>query len=231
MTKVVDQHLGALRGAMGPQVFKMKGGKSYAARLPHPSLVQPSVETIARRNRFKLTLKMSKRMHDIPQLKYLWKNYIIEDESEKISAFNKMTKLTYQRMAATGPLDTARIVPYVGFEVTADITLTNTQYTAELQAIGSSTIIDTAVEKYVYLVCVTHLYTPINPDDRANVFFSLVSSRSNLSITNPMTINVELGDFNRQIYDEYTNRKVFFALVTTDANEVPVHYSNTFYSA
>ncbi len=232
MTKVIDQYLGVLRGAMGPQVFKNKSGKSYAAKLPHLPLVPPSADTLKRRNRFKLTLKMAKRMHDIPQLKFFWKNYVIEDESGKLSASNKMVKSIYPRMTYSGPLDTIRIVPDKGFEVaTTSITLTNSLFTVVLQPIGVTSILNPAVDVNVCLVCVAHLSGPENPDDRANVFFSLVSESSTLSLTNPMTIEMEVDDYNKQIYDDYTNHKVFFALVTTDANDVPANFSNTFPSS
>lgn len=232
MTKVIDQYLGVLRGAMGPQVFKSKSGKSYAAKLPHMSLVPPSAETLKRRTKFKLTLKMAKRMHDIPQLKYFWKNYVIEDETKKLSASNKMVKSIYPRMTETGPMNTIRIVPDKGFEVTAtSTTLTNSKFTVVLQAIGNTKILNPAVDINVRLVCVAHLSGPENPDDRANVFFSLVSESSTLNTMTPLTIEIEVDDYNKQIYDDYTEHKVFFALVTTDADDVPANFSNTFPSS
>ena len=198
MTKVIDQYLGVLRGAMGPQVFKNKSGKSYAAKLPHLPLVPPSADTLKRRNKFKMTLKMAKRIHDLSQLKYFWKSYIVEDETEKLSASNKIVKKIYPRMTDTGPMNTVRIVPDKGFEVTAtSITLTNSSFTVVFEPIGTTTMLNPSVDVNVCLVCVAHLSGPENPDDKANVYFSLASASSVLSLTNPMTIEIEVDDYNK----------------------------------
>jgi len=229
MAKVIDQHLGSLRGKMGPQVFKMHGNDAFATRLPHRIIVPPSVDTINRRMRFRHTVKMANKIQSIPQLKYFWKNFVIQDEVKKLSATNKIVKSIYPKMRATGPLDTLAIVPDTGFKVTPVVTLTNTQFSAVIQPIGASTIIDTNVEVRAYMVCVAYLFAPVDTDNTImSRFVWLVSESIALSLINPMTFDIELGDYYSQIYDEYASKKVFFALVTVDINDVPVHFSNTF---
>ena len=135
-------------------------------------------------------------------------------------------------MTATGPLDTIRIVPDIGFILgTPDITLTNSQFTVEVPAIGSGSDIDTNVEKYVNLVCVTHLFEPVDESEKANRFFSEVSANQNLNLAGALTFNITINEYNSQLYDAFASRKAFFALITMDISGNPVHYSNTFCSA
>jgi hypothetical protein len=229
MAKVIDQHLGALRGKMGPQVFKMHGSEAFATRVPHRIIVPPSVETVERRNRFRNTAKMANKVQSIKPMKYIWKNYQIPDEVKNISASNKIIKTIYPKMTGTGPKDTLSIVPDNGFKVIPDVTVSNSLFTAEIQPLGTSSMIDSNVEVSICMACVGYFSVPVDPDNSAKSrFIGLVSDSILLTLNNSLTFNIELGEYYGQVYDDYSNKKLFFALVTADAKEIPVHFSNTF---
>jgi hypothetical protein len=214
---------------MGPQVFKMHGNEAFATRVPHRIIVPPSVETVERRNRFRNTAKMANKVQSIMPMKYIWKNYVIPDEVKKISASNKIIKTIYPKMTATGPKDTLSIVPDNGCKVIPLVTLSNAEFTAVIQPLGTSTIIDTNVEVSVCMACVAYFSVPVDPDNSVKSrYIGLVSESIPLSLTSSLTFDIVLGDYYSQVYDDYSNKKIFFALVTANVKEIPVNFSNTF---
>ena len=109
--------------------------------------------------------------------------------------------------------------------------MNNTSVTVVLAPIGSSTIIDPAVDITVSLACVLHLSGQTDQYDVNNRMLHISSVSQPLSLVNPLTFEIDLDDIDKQYFDEYTTKKAFFALVTFDADDVPLHYSNTFHSS
>ena len=148
-----------------------------------------------------------------------------------MSTYTKIGKANFNTVSATEISDLAFLVPDFGFSVTAsETTLTNSTVTVAADPLGDSGIIDIVEEKYIYALCVIHFSNPANTALTPNRFLSLKSSRQNLSIINPLTFTLELDSAMGQVFDAYTTKKAWFVLVTTDTDEVPVHFSSTFLS-
>jgi hypothetical protein len=232
MAKVADQHLGTIRGKLGPQVFKMVNGDAYVAKLPHPSLAEPSVATKGRRRKFGLTMKLVKMIVSLVLLKSFWKDYDMIASTKKLSVGNKIVKINYPNVTDTGYTDLMQLGPDFGFTIVpSTFTVAKTGITVQLDAIGTETVINTAVEKNCTLLGFLFFADPINPGQFVNRFLPLMSAQQTLSLTTPLSFSLDLSEQDGKIFDAYTTKKAFFALVTTDINNVPVHYSDTIQSA
>ena len=231
MPKITEQYLGVIHGKMGPSVFKEVNGIPYLAKAPKISSATSDPTIIAHRSRFGLTMKLGHAINAIPQLKYFWKDVVVPGHPKAKYPINKIVLLNYQYVSSTGISDLTSLVPDKGFVAQAsDIAMSNTQIEVTLEPIMPNSFINLAVDKYLYLTCVLHLKDPVNPNGYPNRFFHLISARQNINLVNPLVFNLSLDNYDEQIYDEYTTKKAFLALVSTDVNDVPLHYSNTFLS-
>lgn len=231
MSKVIDQYLGVLRGKMGPNVFKMVDGDPYAATAPHFKLVNNDPLVLARRAKFGMTMKLGHCINAIPQLKQFWSKFEVPAHPKAKNVCNKVVVMNYPYASATGFSNFAMLVPEKGFKVTAtSITMTSSNITVVLAAIGESTFIDPTVDVSCRLACVLVLSDPTNPNEIPTRLFHFISDSIVLSQTNPMTIEITVDDFEGQYIDGYTTQKALFALISTNADDVPQNYSNTFQS-
>ncbi|MCX6159342.1 MAG: hypothetical protein NTY74_15285 [Ignavibacteriae bacterium] len=232
MAKVRDQHLGAIQGQVGPQVFKILNGDSYVAQLPHRSNVEPSDAVKERRKQFGLTMKFAKAIYMLLMLRLFWKSFIPDGAKKAMTTMSKIAKASYPCVSATEITDIALLAPDFGFAVTTTTkTLANDEFTVVTAALGDTGIIDTTKETTVYLLCVAHLSEPTSNTYSANRFFSLKSAGQILSTSTALTFTIPLDSAMGQVYDAYATKKAFFVLVTTDSNGAPVHFSSTFHTS
>jgi len=107
MAKVLDQHLGTIRGKVGDTVFRMIGPKSFAGKAPKKYKETKSKLVIYNRKRFPVTSEFASAINDSKNLKELWKKSALVGKLP----FHKICKENYQ-YARSGFLNTsARIVP------------------------------------------------------------------------------------------------------------------------
>ncbi|MFA7361907.1 MAG: hypothetical protein WC139_12820 [Candidatus Kapaibacterium sp.] len=231
MAKLNDQHLGTLRGALGPQVFKMLFGEAYVARLPRRTMNEPSAETIERRNRFKMCMKFSKSLYGLRSLRPFWDAFIPEGVTKRIPTIAKIAKVSYQSITTTAILDETFLAPDFGFSVTTtDLTIDGTEINVAIDPLGLNQGFDLAVEKFIQLDCVMHLSDPVNGTLVSNRFMNFVSANVVLNLANPLSFNIPLDPTRQSIYSAYETHKTFMILTTSDANGKSVHFSNTFVS-
>ncbi len=231
MAKLNDQHLGTLRGALGPQVFKMLFGEAYVARLPRRTLNEPSAETIERRNRFRLCMKFSKSVYGLIKLRPFWDAFIPEGVTKRIPTIAKIAKTSYMSITATDVQDITFLAPDFGFKaVTTSVTIDSSAISVAIDPIGSGEGIDPDIEKFIQLGCVMHLQDPINGTQTAHRFMNFSSANVVLNLANPLSFSISIDSTHQSIYEAYDTHKTFLIFVTLDANGKPVHFSNTFIS-
>jgi len=229
MAKLNDQHLGTLRGALGPQVFKMLFGEAYVARLPRRTMNEPSAETIERRNRFKLCMKFSKAVYGLTKVRPFWDAFIPEGVSKRLPTIAKIAKTSYQSITAADVQDTTFLAPDFGFVVTTtDVTIDGTEISVAIDPLGTNQGFDTGVEKYIQLGCVMHLQDPVSGTLTSHRFMNFASSNVILNLANPLSFTIPIEPAKQAIYDAYDTHKTFLIFVTLDANGKSVHYSSTF---
>lgn len=230
MAKVRDQHLGTIQGRVGPQVFKVLNSQSYVAQLPHRSQTVATEAVMNQRKRFSLTVKFMKAIYSLVSLKYFWSKFTPEFTSKKIQTSAKITRANYPNVTATEITDLALLVPDFGFSVeisSSEINLGHVR--VDIDAIGNTGIIDTEVEKFIFMACVMHLSNPVSNTYPANRFFSLVSDNVTLSISEPLRFDILLDDSKSEIFKAYDTKKTFIVLITTDTKNDPVHFSSTYH--
>jgi hypothetical protein len=231
MAKVTKQYLGVVRGKLGPEVFKEMNGESYVASAPSKPAPSTNPKVIARRYSFGLVMKLGHAISSIPFLKYFWKSLVIPTHPKAKTACNKVVVINYHNASASGLSNTTALVPEKGFIATStDITLSNTTVSVVLVPIGNSTIINPAVDKKIFLACVLHLSDPSDKYEVYNRLLYMISDGQTVNLVNPLSFSISLDDIDKQYFDLYATKKAFFALITTDADDVPLHYSNTFFS-
>lgn len=231
MAKLNDQHLGTLRGALGPQVFKMLFGEAYVARLPRRTLNEPTAETIERRNRFKMCMKFSKSLYELSMLRKFWYEFTPEGVTKRIPTIAKIAKVSYQSITPSAVLDETFLAPDFGFGfTTTDVTIDETEISVSIDPIGTEQGIDLAAEKYIRLGCVMHLFDPVNGTQVANRFMNFVSPNVILNLANPLSFSIPIVSAKQSIYNAYDTHKTFLIFVTSDANGNSVRFSNTFVS-
>lgn len=231
MAKLNDQHLGTLRGALGPQVFKMLFGEAYVARLPRKTLKEPSAETIERRNRFKMCMKFSKSLYGIKSLRPFWDVFVPEGVTKRIPTIAKIAKVTYDTVTSAAILDTTFLAPDFGFNITTtDLTVGDTEISVAIDPLGTNQGFDTNVEKFIQLGCVMHLSDPVNGTQVSHRFMNFVSSNVVLNLANPLSFSIPIEPARQSIYNAYDTHKTFLIFVTLDSNGKSVHFSNTFIS-
>jgi hypothetical protein len=232
MAKVRDRHVGTVQGALGDQVFKVVNGKSYVAEMPHSSKKEPSEAMKNHRAQFGLTMRFSKAVYEQIMLRPFWKAFNPEGTHKVLTTPMKIAKANYHFVTPTTITDLAQLVPDFGFPVVPSATvISNSTISVTIDALGNSGIIDTTVEKHIYLIAVTHISTPVNDGYPANRLLSLKSPQLALNITTELNFVITLDGAMSQAFGAYTTKKPFFVLVTTDTNDVPVHFSSTFLSA
>ena len=182
-------------------------------------------------NKFGIAVKLSHAINYLSQLKHFWRAFDSGSDDAHRSAFNKIVKETYHKVSDSDVLATASLVPDIGFQISAsDITLSNSSVSVELDPIGTDKGIDTLVETNVQLACVLFLKEPVIDSEKPAYFLHRISAKVAINLSNPLTFTFPLDNIESQTYDLYTVRKGLFALVTLDANDVPVRYSNTIQS-
>lgn len=223
MAYVRDQHLGVIQGALGPQVFKNRRGKSYVAQLPHSSGKAPSVNVINVRKKFGIITRFAKSVNSIPELKTVWDNAT----PDSMSPFNGIFKTNYSNVTSSDVLSTALIVPmFYGFAITStDLTVDGTSISLAIDPIGSDSSIDTNVEKFIKLCAVLKCTDPTLDGSPAIMFLPVMSSNVVLNLVNPLSFTIEFKDFEQAIYAAYDTHLTFLALVTLDADGKAIHYS------
>ncbi|MFZ4592144.1 MAG: hypothetical protein ACOYN6_14165 [Ignavibacteria bacterium] len=233
MAEIINELTGRVRGKVGNLVYKITNGKTSLSALSTSHNVDNSPNAIKRKNRFRLTVKFAQAVNKLLQLKYLWKTVVVNANDEHKSAFVKIFKKNYPNISDTALNNLIYLIPTFGFGATStDITLTDALITVDLAPIGTGQGIDLLVEQNAQLACVLFNHTPVVGDASLAPFEFIwkMSDVVTLSLTNPMSFSFDLEGDKQAIYNAYTVRKAYFALITLDADGVPVRFSATFHS-
>lgn len=231
MGKLEKQVLGKIRGKVGDVMFRITNGMAIVSACPTKRALSNEPGAVKRRNHFSVAVKFAHAVNYLSPLKHFWKNLVISSNTGFRSALNKIVKENYPHVSDSDILSTASIVPDIGFQVNPTATtLSNSEISVTLGAIGTDKGIDTAVETKLQLAAVVFLKTPVVESDKPVAFLHRLSTAVPVSLAAPITFDISLDNIESQIFDAYTSSKGLFALVTLNADDVPVRFSNTFQS-
>jgi hypothetical protein len=224
MAEVFKSVIGRLTGALGNMVFRNRFDKTTITMRPKSYRMPMDEDAIKRRARFALTGAFSRAVNAFPDLKKFWDNMTPND----MTAMNGIFKGNYDQITDTDVSNTASLVPLIGVKaVSTDFTLTSSQLSVTLAAIGTAEGIDTLKEMTIYMAAVIFCKTPIDPTFKKFHFLSLKSTGSSISLITPMTFTIDITGIDKQYFEKFTGHKAFVTFVTRDIMNKPVNFLNT----
>lgn len=224
MAELKGNVLGKITGTIGNLVGRVRSGKNYLASRPGSFLPGDDPGSVARRERFKLSVQFAKSLIQLGDLKFVW-----DDNSPSgISAYNFIVQSNYKFFENDLPSSSNIIVPPNGFSIsTNQFQLSPTALHVELLLLGDSAPFDPAVEKNLRLYSLFSLYEPLNPDFDAYGFIPLFSGKQVFQTSADTIFDIPIPQYHQSLIAKYQNKKVFIALLTLDENDKPVRYSIT----
>lgn len=222
MAKLKKSVLGKVTGAVGDLVFRMRNGNNFIGMRPVSFMPGTDVKSVARRSRFGMAGKFARFANKLPYIKALWKKIV-----NGSIPYNALLKRNYYYVSASGVSDLATLSPDLGFEISATVTKSSTEVSVDIAAVGSGTGIDTVRETHFVLCGVLYLSGKKDDSYQNEAFFALPFAKVVLNLVNPLEFTYQLSDVEKQLFDRYTNAKGFFSLLSLNADDEPVHFSNT----
>ena len=227
MASLDNELLGKLIGSLGNIVIKKNKGKKYIASKPRSFMPGFDPGSVARRDKFALTGRLSKRIYNINYLKTIWKR----KASLNTTPFNFITKTNYPNVNASDLSDLVTLAPAGGFDVTVNsVQLNSSEVQVIIDAIEINSDIDTSAEPNIVMVSILYLSNPKDEIKGADAFITLHSATQPTDLSREITFNLPLSNQKKQVLNNYQDKKGFFCLITLDADDNPVHYSSTFVS-
>jgi hypothetical protein len=224
MAELNKSVLGKVRGTIGDLTFRQRNGKNIISTRPSSFMPGTDPASIARRNRFKLASKIAKEINSIEIFKEPWK---LSTPSGLIP-FNYIFKTNYPLIGENNIVSNLKIFPTLGFNASNQSTTFNaTDVDVTLDALGTNTGIDSVNETSLSLISVIYLSEPINPTSEEEHFIIVKSENIPLQLVDPLTFTITIPDNQISFYDEYSSKKSFSTLITTDSLDKLVKSSNT----
>jgi len=227
MAKFKKEILGKVSGTLGDITFRQRNGKSYVSVRPGSFIPGKDPASIARREKFALTIKLSQMINNIQYLKILWES----EAPSGSSAFNLITKTNYKYVNTVQPSDLVLLAPKPMFNISNPVVnLSSSLIQVDADAIGTTQNIDLSVETSIKLIAVVHLNNPADNLSEKNKFISFVSDSQTLTLDSPLSFSVNINGMESQLYTKYQNQKGYFIFITLDSQNNVVRCSNSFAS-
>jgi hypothetical protein len=228
MANIDNELLGNLSGSLGNITIKNNKGKKYVAAKPGSFLPGSDPESVARRDKFGLTVRLSKHINNINYLKAIWKKHV----SGNATPFNFMIRTNYPRVSSSDLSDLVTLTPEGGFDIAVNsVQLNSSEVLAVLNAVGTNNGIDPVKEPYIVMASILFLNKPKDEVTGADAFIPLLSASQPTNMSTETTFNIPLSYQETMAFNKYRDKKGFFCLITLDADGKPVHYSSTFVSS
>jgi hypothetical protein len=228
MATIDEELLGKLNGSLGKIVIKNNKGKRYVAAKPRSFIPGFDPESVARRDKFALAGRLSKRIHDINYLRTIWKKHA----PVNTTPFNLITKTNYLNVNPSDLSDQVTLTPEGGFNIVVhSVQLNSSDVQAAVNAVGTNNGIDPVKEPYIVMASILFLNNPKDEVTRADAFITLLSAPQPTDLSTETTFNIPLSYQEKMIFNKYRDKKGFFSLITLDADDNPVNYSSTFVSS
>jgi hypothetical protein len=227
MATIDEELLGKLNGSLGNIVIKNNKGKRYVAAKPGSFVPGLDPESVARRDKFALTGRLSKRIYNVIYLKTIWKNHA----PVNTTPFNFITKTNYPRVSSSDLSDQVTLTPGGGFDIAVNsVQLNSSEAKAVLNAVETNNGIDPVKGPNIVMVSILFLNNPKDEVTGADAFITLLSAPQPTDLSTETTFNIPLSYQETLVFNKYQDKKGFFCLITLDADDNPVHYSSTFVS-
>ncbi len=216
--------LGKVSGAVGDITFRQLNNKNYLATRPRSFMPGKDESSVQRRNRFRLAVKFASAVNSIQPLKQKWALY----SAASHTTFCNIVKKIAPFITSNSISESISIVPSVGFGVQLDsVHLNSSEITIGLNPLGSQSGIDINTEIKISVAAVLYLSSPVAGTFEPYSFLPLLSSKQDTNIVNAVNFEIPVQGSQKTLFDIYNTKKIFFCLLTYDAVDNPVRFSQT----
>lgn len=216
--------LSELKGSVGNITGRIVNGRNILSRKPGFRKAVNDIETIKRRDRFKLNVKFGAAAGYFAELKEIWKAFT----PSGLNYFSFIVQSNYKQIADGELTNKNMITPYGGFPIsTGTNTITSASLSIEISALAGTYNFDLTEEINAKLFAVIYLSEPNSDQAEEYAFIPVEFDVQALQLANPLIFTKTLLKAEQVIFESYTSYKVYAALVTLDSNNVPVNFSSS----
>lgn len=224
MAKLNNKILGKVSGSLGDITFRQKKGINYLASRPAVFTTPKDINSVTRRKRFSISVKLASLLNSIPEIRLIWRDQI----SAGSTLFNFLVKTNYINLEGDSIGANTLITPVTGFTANFETkTLLPNGLNLVMQPISSNSGIDLNVEKKIKLISVLILSQSSIASLNDPFLLNINSEPVNLVLDVNITFSIQFSSQATEIYNKYNNHNLLFAVVTLDDNNNPVNYSVT----
>lgn len=224
MGEIKNGILSELRGSVGNITGRIVNGRNILSRKPGFRKTVNDPETLKRRDKFKLAVKLGAAMGSFDELKIIWKIFT----PEGLNYFSYFVQSNYKQVGEGNLTNKNIITPYGGFPIsTASSEITSTSLNIVLNALAGAYNYDEETEVKVKLCGIIFFSGANDPQAKNYGFMPVDLGVQAFQTDNPLTFTKDLLLADQVIFESYAVHKVYAALVTLDANEQPVNFSST----
>ena len=205
-------------------MFRDRNGVNIIAARPSSFNTPVDPASVARRSKFTMAAKLAAAISSNSSLKSVWSPI----KPDGLSVQNYLLKINYKSVSPSEILDTVKLVPDGGFGISAaSVDKTAEHLRVDIETIGTNNDINTLVEVKVQLLSVLFLSDPLSEDAAAYSIIVLSSPLVNISLNSNIPFDITLMSNQSILFNQYNNKKAFFALVTLDNGNHIIHHSIT----
>lgn len=222
---------GKLSGTLGDVAFRQVNGNTIVVQKTKSFVPGTDAESVWRRQRFGIAVKLSQAIYSIPELKTLWE----KSTPPKKSVYNFILRSNLKLIPNVGsstegalPLDSVLLTPELGFPVEASsVVISNDSIAIVLNPLGESSGIDTRSESSAKLFILLCLSDRVNISFDRFKFITSVSVPKEISLDVPLNFILNFTAHDLPLVAGDRSKKAFFVLVILDSGGNIVHHSNT----
>ncbi|MGE5457565.1 MAG: hypothetical protein ACM3RX_04360 [Methanococcaceae archaeon] len=227
MARLTGQIIGRPKGKVGDLVFKSLYGNTLIVSAPTSFRTPMDEASVTRRSKFRFVVKLSSAIIRLLSIKLLWKKSIKDGKP----AFGKLFSSAYSKVKADLDISAVHLFNDPGFILNNPaVTINPSGIKLDMDALGATADVDPTKEKTVSLEGIVYLSSPADPTDPAYSFLPFSSEDVALDTATALSYTVPFAGSDAITFQSYTVKKVLAALVTKDANGVPVKASMTFFN-
>lgn len=216
--------LGKVSGAVGDITFRQLNGKNYLATRPRSFMPGSDESSFQRRSRFRISVKFASAIHSIRPLKQKWDLY----SAASHTTFCNIVKKVSPFITPNSISESISIVPSAGFGVPVESThITSSEITIGLGILGTQSGIDINTETKISVAAVLYLSSPVSGTYEPYYFLPFLSIKQDTNIVNALSFEIPVNGSQKTLFEMYNTRKLFFCLLTYDAIDNPVRFSQT----
>ena len=215
---------GKISGKLGDVVFRNYNGKTIICSRPGPQKKSTDPNVIARRNRFKLAVKLSGELGRIPVMKCIWNQFGIKKDT---SAYSKMVKDFHSLIGVGDIPETFRMGPALANMPVepAEFKQENDKLISEIQIENNNSCLENLAS--VQMVVLMFLKDPQYISLPDYEIIALTSEETNYAVNDNMKFEVDVVGYIEEYFKIYDTKKIFCLFAGFDKNHNLVGYSNT----